>query len=643
MNYLNVSEEKSKIQFFSKAYPVSMMLLFFVLFSFSISCSDDQESHLSSVAQLESFSFGPTVNKDLEKVVSGKISGSNITATIPYGVSPDGLIASFTYSGESVKVGNIEQKSGETKNNFTTSIIYSVFAENGEKNDYTVTVTIGEAPDPKLESFSFTPEFNEELEEVVAGKISGSDITISIPYSVSSDALVATFSYVGNSVKVGDKEQTSDVTPNDFSEPVAYSVTSENGKTIDYTVTVTKNQKRIPRVYINTAGGAPIVDKVNYVSSTVRVEDLDEYYTDGVEFTGAAEVRGRGKLTWGMDKKPYRVKLDKKTSLLGMGSDKNWALLANHTDKTLLRNITAFEISKIAEMSWTPSSYSVDFYLNDEYKGVYALTEHVKVSKERLNMELVTSSDNSGEALTGGYFLELDFHYDEPYKFKTGLKALPIMFKDPDEPTTAQFDYVKNYFNTAEQVLYSTNFKDPVNGYRKHIDVESFINYYIVQELAKNVDGNMRGSCYLAIRRNGKIEQPLVWDFDIAFGNADHITWEQGASSREWDGWYIKTCSPWFDRFFEDPYFVSELKKRWNELKPQLDGIPDFIREHAVALQDAQARNYGIKANGGAGWSITKPEWNTSIIRGSYKAEVDYLVDFVEKRLQWLDTNINGL
>ena len=84
-------------------------------------------------------------------------------------------------------------------------------------------------------------------------------------------------------------------------------------------------------------------------------------------------------------------------------------------------------------------------------------------------------------------------------------------------------------------------------------------------------------------------------------------------------------------------------KKRWNELKPQLDGIPDFIREHAVALQDAQARNYGIKANGGAGWSITKPEWNTSIIRGSYKAEVDYLVDFVEKRLQWLDTNINGL
>ena len=105
----------------------------------------------------------------------------------------------------------------------------------------------------------------------------------------------------------------------------------------------------------------------------------------------------------------------------------------------------------------------------------------------------------------------------------------------------------------------------------------------------------MRGSCYLAIRRNGKIEQPLVWDFDIAFGNADHITWEQGASSAEWDGWYLKTCAPWFDRFFEDPQFVSALKKRWNELKPQLNQLPDFIRQQAKDLDEAQKRNFGSK------------------------------------------------
>lgn len=142
---------------------------------------------------------------------------------------------------------------------------------------------------------------------------------------------------------------------------------------------------------------------------------------------------------------------------------------------------------------------------------------------------------------------------------------------------------------------------------------------------------------------DGKIEQPLVWDFDLAFGNADYITWEQGATSAGWDGWYIKTCSPWFDRLFEDPQFVEELKDRWNELKPQLDKLPSFIKEHALMLDDAQTRNFSTKETNGAGWDINKVDWNTSRVSGSYKAEINYLVTFVEKRIGWLDSNINKL
>ena len=326
-----------------------------------------------------------------------------------------------------------------------------------------------------------------------------------------------------------------------------------------------------------------------------------------------------------------------------MNSHKDWVLLADYFDKTLLRNITAFELSRIAEMSWTPTAISVEFYLNGKYQGVYALTEQVKVSEERFNIDLVKPTDISGEALTGDYFLELDFHFDELFKFKTDGQKLPIMFKDPEKPTTEQFAYVKDFFNNAERVLYSDNFKHQENGYRKYIDVESFIDYYIVQELSKNVDGNMRGSCYLALRQNGKIEQPLVWDFDLAFGNADYITWEQGASSYDWDGWYIKPESPWFDRFFEDPAFVAELKKRWNELKPELDQLPGFIKDNALMLDYAKIRNFGPKANGGAGWDINLVEWNTNRVRGSYDAELNYLVSFVEKRIGWLHTNINNL
>ncbi|MGI6136103.1 MAG: CotH kinase family protein, partial [Petrimonas mucosa] len=112
--------------------------------------------------------------------------------------------------------------------------------------------------------------------------------------------------------------------------------------------------------------------------------------------------------------------------------------------------------------------------------------------------------------------------------------------------------------------------------------------------------------------------------------------------SSEWDGWFIKTQSPWFDRLFQDPQFVNELKSRWNELKPELNMIPDFIKEHAHLLNDSQKRNFSPKPIG-AGWSITDQQWNTSKIRGSYEKEVEYLINFVEKRLEWLDTNINAL
>lgn len=495
----------------------------------------------------------------------------------------------------------------------------------------------------QLESFAFQTEFNGDLREAAIGKISNYKITVSIPFDMPTDELIATFVYKGVSIKIGGNEQVSGKTANNFSNPVVYSVIAEDGTKKDYTVIITKIIPTIPKVYINTTGGAPILDRENYVTSTIKIEDLDKYYSDEVQFTSTAGIRGRGNSTWGMPKKPYRIKLDSKASLLGMSTDKDWALLANYLDKSLLRNLTAFEISRKAEMSWTPASISVDFYLNGAYQGVYTLTEHVKVSSERLDMKLVKPTDISGEALTGGYLLELDFHYDEPYKFKTDLKRLPMMFKDPDEPTTEQYAYVKNFYNDAEKVLYSENFKDPVDGYRKYIDIESFINYFIVQEIAKNVDGNMRGSCYMAIRQNGKIEMPLVWDFDIAFGNADHITWEQGATSAEYDGWFIKTCSPWYDRLFEDPYFVAEVKKRWNEVKPKLENLPDYIHKQSLLIKDAQVRNFSPVVNGGAGWDINKVEWNTKRIRGSYDAELSYLMNFVEKRIVWLDTNINKL
>ena len=514
--------------------------------------------------------------------------------------------------------------------------VVTVYLDNGD------TIVINRSGEEEIFSFVLEADKNKDLDEDISAVINGNSAYIVLPEMASSEALVLSFGYRGVSVKIGEIIQESGVTVNDFATPLTYSLIKQDGSKIDYTVTV-KSVPRIPRIYINTENEAEIKDKENYVKSVVRIEDPDKLYTDGTVFEGSAGVRGRGNSTWGMPKKPYRIKLDEKAKLLGMSTDKNWALLANYSDKSLLRNVTAFEISRIVDMKWTPKSVSVEFYLNGTYQGVYCLTEQVRVSSERLDLDLVTDQDISGEALTGDYFMELDFHFDEGARFKTDLKELPMMFKDPEEPTAEQFEYVKNFYNTAETVLYSENFKDAENGYRKYIDVESFIKYYIVQELSKNCDGNMRGSCYMSLTRNGKIDQPVVWDFDIAFGNANHITWEQGASSTGPEGWYIKTCSPWFDRFFEDPQFVQELKAKWNAVKPQLELLPQFIQDHADRLQYASKRNFSPKKDGGAGWDIHEVMWPNYIDRGSYDNEIKFLKDFVVKRLAWLDRNINDL
>lgn len=317
-----------------------------------------------------------------------------------------------------------------------------------------------------------------------------------------------------------------------------------------------------------------------------------------------------------------------------MPADKDWVLLAEYCDKSLLRSTYAFEFAKLMGMPWTPRGYHVEVFLNGSYNGTYFLGEHVKVASDRVNI-----TDD-------GYLIENDNYYSsEPIWFTTS-KGLNYTFKHPDTDDMVKgddnYNFILNYMNQFESVLYSSNFKDPVNGYRKYLDVESFIKYYIVHEIAKNVDGNFRGSCHMALRENGKIELPMIWDFDIAFGNADHITWEQGASSREWDGWYIKTQSPWFDQLFKDPAFVAEVKTMWNELKPQLDEVPEYVRAQAKLINEAQIRNFSPKPQG-AGWSVTERTWNTSFVRGSYQAELNYLVYFIEKRIEWLHTNINNL
>lgn len=384
-------------------------------------------------------------------------------------------------------------------------------------------------------------------------------------------------------------------------------------------------RQNIPVIYIDTDGKG-IYDKKNYVDGIIAIKDPEKLYSDVEEFTAAMGIRGRGNSTWSFPKKPYKVKLKEKASIFGMGADKEWALLANYSDRTLMRNIVAMKLSEICGFSWTPHMYSVHVYLNDQYQGVYTLCEHKKVHKDRVDIDLDA----------GDVYLEIEQQQDETTCWWTGM-GVPMMFSDPEEPSAELLAEIKKWFSDFEKALYSDYLDDPDKGYAAYIDVDSFIDYYIVQELAKNTDGNLRKSSFITKKKGEKLEMYHLWDFDLTFGN-------NGWNLHEPEGFYIKDyapdCNPgdnWFNRMFTDPAFVERVQARWNELLPQMQAIPAFIDEQALILDKAKDLNFKV-------WSINESvDWVNCPSLGSYKAEVEFLKEFYTERLEWLTREINKL
>ena len=385
----------------------------------------------------------------------------------------------------------------------------------------------------------------------------------------------------------------------------------------------------IPVVRIMTEGAAPVVSKEDYVNGTIRIEDPSKRFSDMDVYEGTMRIRGRGNSTWGMPKKPFRIKLDKKASLFGLAEEKDWVLLANYSDKTLLRNSVAMELSRICGMKWTPTLISVDVYMNDEYLGVYAFTEHKEVAAGRVDIEVIGEGDNGGEALTGGYYLEIEEAMDETTCFKTDYDT-PVMFQEPEVPTDEQFEYVRNLLNRFETAVENIQHQRDYVTYRELFDVPSLINYYIIKEVAKDPDGNIRKSTFVTKERGRKMEMYHVWDFDITLGNCNYT----GFSDPE--GWQMKGAK-WYNKMFQDPYFVKEVQARWNEVYPQLLEVPAFITAQIELLDGAQDRNFER-------WDILdKYVWPNAVWLGSYEAEVEFLLDFYKLRIAWLDTQLNAL
>ena len=347
-------------------------------------------------------------------------------------------------------------------------------------------------------------------------------------------------------------------------------------------------------VYVDTEKGASIVSKEEYVPAVLRILSEDgEPDLDQV----ACSIRGRGNTTWSWPKKPYLIKLDKKASVLGMPKHKRWILLANFMDRTLMRNLVSMKVSSLTGLAWTPRCQPVELVLNGKHRGSYLLIEQVRVDETRVNVTEMTPEDNDGEAVTGGYLLECDFHYDNEVQWtdphggsvEWGSEGgIPFGVKYPDEEdlTAAQLAYIKQYVYDTAEVLYGPDFTDPEKGYAKYIDVDSFVDYWIVFEVMGNHELGNPGSVFMHKDRGGKLVAGPCWDFD--WGVLSYRTSPQGK-----DG-LINGQAIWYARLFEDPVFKEKVRKRFQELLPQLEAIPDYMDALKAQLSASARYNFRL-------------------------------------------------
>jgi len=472
------------------------------------------------------------------------------------------------------------------------------------------------AESTSLIQFSFLVEHNPQLESDINLVINNNIASGRTTTNIDVENLVATFDHEGSEITVNDIVQNNNSTMNDFTNIVTYIVKTADGSQKSYQIDLTKFTG-LPIVYLSTNSNAAITSKDDYVEGSVVIEGNND---TGSLKQATMKIRGRGNSTWGHPKKPFQMKLSDKSEILGMPEDKKWLFLAEYSDKTMLRNKIAFEMGYISALDWTPQSQFAEVYINNEYNGTYNITQKVE------------ESDNRVALGNSGYLLEIDqldrLDADDVYFYTDNFL---INVKEPNlDLASAEYHYVKDLINEFEIVLHSNEFNDSISGYEKFIDIESFIDWYLISEITKNVDSKLYSSIYLNLIPGEKIKMGPLWDFDLSFGNVDY------ADSQYAQGFWVKD-NPWYTRLFQDPAFVTKVNERFAYFKSNQQYILEKIDQQAERLKWAQQEN-------DEKWqTIGNYVWPNPIVLPSYDEEIEHLKTWYVRRMNWLDTALKDL
>ena len=376
----------------------------------------------------------------------------------------------------------------------------------------------------------------------------------------------------------------------------------------------------LPTVFIKTFDGQPIVSKDTYKYAT-----LWRVIGDNVERYDSLEIRGRGNSTWSLAKKPYRIKFHEKEKFLGpdRANAKSWTLMANHADKTLMRNaVASFVASRLGQV-FTPAASFVDLYLNDKYLGNYQVSDQVQIKKKRVNIVEQEEPATSESDISGGYLLEIDgTSGSDPVHF-TSIGGTPVSIKSPDEAVInlRQRNYIQNFYNDFERRALAGNYADPRLGYRSVVDSTSLASWFLTVECCGNVDGFY--SIYLYKNQaDDRLYFGPIWDYDIAFNNCDRIG-ETTDKMMVYSGFCTGAAGRWLDNMWRDPWFQNLTGRAWHKAVREglVEETLNYIDSMAVVLDESQRRNFEI-------WPLSGHVYNEITLWSTYLEGVQYLKTF---------------
>lgn len=485
-----------------------------------------------------------------------------------------------------------------------------------DKPKYVTAVFINRTVNDLLE-FSLLKKNNSILKEDLIFDIDGNSVYKYIPDFLNADSLVATFKHNGKLVKIKNLIQVSDSIQNNFNKNLLFEVVAINGDVKKYNVRLDSFTK-LPVVLIDTENESEITSKEDYIDGNLTFIGKD--FTNPYYFKKIV-IRGRGNYTWSLPKKPFQMKFKEKTSFFDMPSDKKWIFLANYTDKTMLRNALAFELGYISNLDWTPKYDFLEIFLNNNYYGTFQVSEKVEEDDHRVNIG------------KNGYLVEVDSEDKidvDDIVFRTQRNLFNI--KSPDLiKGSNEYTYIKNYITKVENVLYGESFNDSLNGYKTLIDIDSFVDWYLINEISKNNDAAFYSSCYMTLIPGEKLKMGPLWDYDIAFGNS-----RQNGNEKT-SGFWIKNTS-WYEIMFKDEYFIKKVKERFKFFYNNKDHILSISNKLSDKITKSRIENNKV-------WNtLGKYIYPNFIYRfESFDQEQEYLNSWIEKRFEWLKDAIDEL